>query len=49
VGLRFLLFLTFIEQVYLQPIPPVLDVTRKLVIRYNELYREAVRGVKGTA
>jgi hypothetical protein len=33
--------------VYVQPIPPVLDVTRKLVIRYNELYREAIRGVKG--
>jgi hypothetical protein len=35
--------------VYVQPIPPVLDVTRKLVIRYNELYREAIRGVKGEA
>jgi hypothetical protein len=34
-------------QVYVHPIPPVLDVTRKMVIRYNALYKEAVKGVKG--
>jgi hypothetical protein len=34
-------------QVYVHPIPPVLDVTRKMVIRYNALYKEAVKGIKG--
>jgi hypothetical protein len=34
-------------QVYVHPIPPVLDVTRKMVIRYNTLYKEAVKGIKG--
>jgi hypothetical protein len=34
-------------QVYVNPIPPVLDVTRKMVIRYNALYKEAVKGIKG--
>lgn len=42
------LFICVCFQIYLHPIPPVLDVTRKMVIRYNELYKDAVRGLKGT-
>ena len=32
---------------YIQPIPPVLDVTRQLVIPYNAMYKQAVAGIKG--
>ena len=34
-------------RVYVHPIPPVLDVTRAIVIRYNAFYKRAVAGLKG--
>lgn len=35
-------------KVYVHPIPPVLDVTRAMVIRYNAFYKNAIVGIKGT-
>lgn len=34
-------------RVYVHPIPPVLDVTRAIVTRYNAFYKRAVMGIKG--
>lgn len=36
-------------KVYVHPIPPVLDVTRAMVIRYNAFYKNAIAGIRGTS
>ena len=34
-------------KVFVHPIPPVLDVTRAMVIRYNAFYKQVIAGIKG--